>query len=1066
MARHSEHHGHHGRHQDSYARDENAESKDEVSIDFSKVKRWFSAENIKRNATLLTILLVLVPVILTVYIRLQPQYLPQTDVWAENSVNNYFRNQIDNAVNSQYPNLPAQNKESLVNQQFEEFRKNNKDMLAQQVEATSSYFKSGFQYQESNHTYTFLGDLDSYYFLRYTRNLIEKGSFCDEIRDGQCYDNHMYAPIGAPIDTTMHSYGIYYLYKFLNILDPKVNPMQAAFYLPTVLAVIAAIAAFFVGKKMMNITAGFFASMFLALSPMFLSRTLGSDTDIWNVMFVMIVLWIFLEAFEAKSLRSKIILSALVGAVFAVFNFAWGGWWYIFDFMLATLLIYIFFMIVRNSLSSKSGARDSKNIFTRDVAFTAIILAVLIISTFIFVSVSSSTTSFTNAFTEPFFRLSTAKEAAKENYWPNILTTVAEMNEASVETVVVQTAFGIKLFFALSLLGIVFLMVRKKPTGKEYLFIAGSAIVFLFLVSSSAFRLHPYTYLLLLIAPIAAIIVLLLFDKTHGEKLAVDIKPAILLTIWFVGMMLAGTKGVRFILMVIPAFSIAIGVAIGYLHQYIAGMLKSEFKISEKITKPAIFILLCFLLVTPIRAGISTGESFTPSMTLGWWDTLLKIKAESQPDAIINSWWDFGHWFKYVADRRVTVDGSGQHYQLAHWMGTVLVSDDENKAVNTLRMLDCGSFESYEMIFAEKKDVLESVKLIKTIIMQDEPEAMKTLEDAGLSKESIDEIISRVFCSPPENYLITSGDMVGKAGVWAHFGLWDFERAYMIREVKPKDPDEGIAILKEKFNYDDNEATTLYYELQALQSDREMNDWISPWPNYLGGQWTPCKVLNDELNTTSGEDVEDGDNATEIVASDENSDEKSKGLMACSIGSEISRDNQARTVIEAAILDLNNYKNASLIIGSYDLASNYRLGSGRIIPAAFVIFNDDGIERVELENSSFPYDVLIDMVENRSMIADSRLSLSLFTKLFYLDGRYTTHFEKFSETTDMTGTRISVWKVKWPGHEAEKVPAATTPATTATSDSATGQSVLPEDVILEEEPAGEEIVLSPEAILG
>lgn len=992
------------------------ESKEEITLDLSRIKKLFSTENFRKHSTLLTFLLILIPVIFTVYIRLQPQYLPQTDVWAENSVNNYFRNQIASAINAQYPNLPAQNKEALINQQFAEFRKNNAEMLAEQIKLTSAYFKSGFQYKENNHTYTFLGDLDSYFFLRYARNLVEKGSYCDEIRNGECIDNHMYAPLGAEIGPTMHPYGIYYLYKFLNLLDKRVNLMQASFYLPTFLAVIAAIAAFFVGKKMMNTVAGFFTSMFLALSPMFLSRTLGSDTDIWNITFVLLVLWVFLEAFEAKSTRNRIILSALIGVVCAAFNFAWGGWWYIFDFMLATLLIYLIFMVLRNLLIHKGFKNNAKKIFSKDIVDSAIVLVIMFLSCFIFISLTSSTHSFTNAFTEPFVRFTTSQEAAKANYWPNILTTVAEMNDASIDTIVLQTAFGSKPLFALALLGVVLLLVRKKPSLKEYLLIGASAILFIFLVSKTAFGLNPYIYLFLTALPVAVLMIFLLLDKNRGEDLEVDIKPAILLIIWFVGMMLASTKGVRFILMVIPAFAVALGAAIGYIYQYLVIMLKSEFKIPEKITKPAIFILLCFLLVTPVKMGVATGNSFTPSMTKGWWDTLEKIRMESKPDAIINSWWDFGHWFKYVADRRVTVDGAGQHYQLAHWMGTVLVSNDEERAVNTLRMLDCGSFESYEMIFAETNDVLKSVGLLKTIILQDEDKARKTLEEAGISKETINEIMAHVFCNPPENYLITSEDMVGKAGVWAHFGLWNFTKAYMIREVKPKKLEQGVAILKEKFNYSDSEATNLYYELQALQSDREMNDWIAPWPNYLTGQWTQCKLVIDE-NTTSEKNQtnNDANNTTHTTSSEPT--KNVKGLMLCTIGREISRNNQARTIIEGAILDLSNYHNSSVIIGSYDLSTNYRIGQGKIIPAHFVLFKEDGIEKVEMENATFPYDVLIDLVENRTLMCDPHLSESLFTKLFYLDGRYTTRFENFSEITDITGAKISVWKVKWPGEE-------------------------------------------------
>jgi len=986
VAQHSAHEG------------EGRESVTETTIDFSKIKSFFSLKNLKRNTALLTVILILIPVILTVYIRVQPQYLPQTDIWAENSVNNYFRNQIAQAINAQYPNLPQQNKETLINQQFEEFRKNNKEMLAQQVKTTSDYFKAGFQYQENNYTYTFLGDLDSYYYLRYARNLEEKGSYCDEIKGGECWDNHMYAPLGNVIGKVMHPYGIVYLYKFLHLLDSRVNLMQTSFFLPTFLAVIAAIAAFFVGKKIMNTTAGFFASMILALSPMFISRTLGSDTDIWNIMFPLIIVWVFLEAFEAKSLRTKIILSAVVGLTMGIFSFAWGGWWYIFDFILFTLIIYLGFSLIRNFIAHK----QLKKIISPEARSTAIILVIIFISSAVFVSLCLTPSSFRAAFTEPFSRFATAKAAARENYWPNILTTVAEMNEAGIETIISQTAFGINLFFVISLLGIVFTLVRKKPVLKEYLIIAASALIFIFLVSRTAFGYNSYTYLVIMILPIVVLLLFLLFEKES----AVDIKPAILLTVWFVGMIMASTKGVRFILLVIPAFSIAFGIAIGYLHQYLSKMLKEEFKISESITKPAIFILLCFLLVTPVRAGISTGNSFTPSMTSGWWETLEKIRTESQPDAIINSWWDFGHWFKYVADRRVTVDGAGQHYQLAHWMGTVLVNNDEEKAVHILRMLDCGSFQSYETLYAETNDVLFSLDLLKQVILQDKEDARKTLEKAGISKETIDKTLDYAFCKPPENYLITSEDMVGKAGVWAHFGLWDFKKAYMIREVKPAGAEEGIRILKEKFNYSEDEATNLYYELQALDSDRAMNDWISPWPNYLIGDWSPCSLEKTEPNKEES-------NLTNTTTNITSAEQEDAGRIICPIGREINRNEQARVVIDGAVLDLGDYKNSSLVVSSYDLTSGYKVGTGKTIPSAFVLFKEEGIERVELENATFPYDVLIDMVENRSMMCDPHLSESLFTKLFYLDGRYTKQFEKFSELTDMTGARISVWKVKW-----------------------------------------------------
>ena len=37
-------------------------------------------------------------------------------------------------------------------------------------------------------------------------------------------------------------------------------------------------------------------------------------------------------------------------------------------------------------------------------------------------------------------------------------------------------------------------------------------------------------------------------------------------------------------------------------------------------------------------------------MNDAWYDTLSKIRNEAPQDIVITSWWDFGHWFKAVAD--------------------------------------------------------------------------------------------------------------------------------------------------------------------------------------------------------------------------------------------------------------------------------------------------------------------------------------------------------------------------------------------------------------------------------
>lgn len=956
--------------------DKEKEQTDEsVSIDFSKIKNIFQSKYIN---LVFFIALLIIPIFLTIYIRVQPQYLPATEDWATNSVYNYYKNGIAQQVYAQYPNLPQQQRDVLIEEQFNQYLKTDTGQLDAQITETANYFKTGFQYTENGNTYTFLGDLDSYFYLRQVRNIQDKGMVCDDIIDGKCRDTYKIAPLGDDAVASMHPYGIFYFYKIAHMFNPKINLMQSAFLIPTLIAIIATIAAFFIGRRLMNTAAGFFAAMFVSLSPMFITRTLGSDTDIWNVMFPLVIVWVVLEAFYAHKTWQKIVYSSITGLLTGLFSFAWGGWWYVFDIIIAAMISYIIILLVKNYIKH----RKISHLISSELKTTGIIFVTIILSTILFVSTISSFSAFVNVIAEPIGRTQTLKFATNADLWPNVLTTVAELNEASIDTIINQTAFGMGILFALSLLGIIFILIKKNPGLKEYLLIVFSAVLFIFLTSQSGLGLGMITYLIILAIPIAIAILFFIIDKdTEISHEKIDIKPALLFTIWFIGTIFASTRGVRFILLLTPVFGISIGIAIGYIYKYLVKLFTSM-KITEVISKVIVFSILFLILIIPIQAGMSAGKNFVPSMTKGWWDALTKIREESKPDAIINSWWDFGHWFKYVSDRRVTLDGASQNHPNAHWLGKILQSNNEKESVAILRMLDCGSNSFFEKINEKYMDTEISQNVVKDVILMDKNNATSYLKNLGF--ENAEEIIKLSHCDPPENYFITSEDMVGKAGVWAHFGLWDFDRAFIINEVRPKSLSEGAALLKSRFNYSNEDATRIYYEVQALQTDREINDWISPWPSYAGG----------------------------LIGCQESS-----GLVQCKINMAIGNNGQTTTVIDRAIINVTRPENSEMILAFYDQ-------TGRKLQETSGSFNelviiDNTTKKYKSTNASLSLAMLLNVdrqgnqTSYSALIADPLLIDSTFTKLFFLDGKNMNSFEKFYDTTDITGTRIIIWKVKW-----------------------------------------------------
>ncbi|MBW2990860.1 hypothetical protein KY348_04090 [Candidatus Woesearchaeota archaeon] len=973
--------------------DRNPSDEEEVKIDFKKVKGFFTNKKIFNNYVLL-ILLVAVGVFLSAYFRSYPAGLPVTDEWARNAAYNSIRNNIAAQVNQQYPNLPDANKNQLINQQLETIFKEQEEQIEQQIKATSDYFRSRLQTDEGQ---TYLLAIDPYQHLRRAENILKNGHVGDILKDGKPYNIKQFAPVGKPAGTGLHPYFIFYFYKFLRLFNPGISMFAAAFWVPVLISALSVIPAFFIVRRRAGLFGGFIAGMIVAIHPVFLGRTAAgfSDTDAYVVFFALLITWLFIEGFETKNVRNKIILTVLAGFFVGVFSFAWSGWWYVFDLLVGLLLIYLGYVIFKLMLNKISFKKILSN---QNLRGAVIVLVVFLVCSALFVPLlTGGRKDIKIAFTGPITKTK-IKDAAHPDHWPNIQTTVAELNPISIPGAIRQ--IGGKLLFFIGALGLILSLVKMDELKKrDYAYVGISFLFLMILLSNSLLRLKPITYLILLAVPVIIGFVLLLKDDRE-----VDIKYAILLTLWFIGSMYASTKGTRFVLLLVPAFGIAMGISLGLIHKGLTRVINQEFKIKKIFVSLALIVLLCLFLINPIKAADSTARQEVPSMNDAWWESLTKIKLNSSEDAIINSWWDFGHWFKYVADRAVTVDGAGQDYFLAHWMGTVLITDDEEKAVNTLRMLDCGSRETYFTLRDDLNDILLAVNLTKTIIMQDEEEARQTLEDAGVSQEAIETTLGYAFCDPPENFLITSEDMVGKAGVWGHFGSWNFRRAFIYNNAKNKKAEKAIPALMEEFDLTEDEATDYYYQVQALSSESEGNAWIAPWPNYFTGKWGGCKIIN--------ADAEE-DNLDNTINNNTNTSLARPDLMMCNINKGVRQDNNQNLVIESARLDLDNYKNSSLIIGSYDPSSGYRIGGGAATPSSFVLFKEDGIERVKMENVTFPYDVLIDMVKNKALVTDPLLSESLFTHLFYLDGRYTTRFEKFSDVNTVNGQRVSVWKVKW-----------------------------------------------------
>ncbi|MEM4254083.1 MAG: STT3 domain-containing protein [Candidatus Woesearchaeota archaeon] len=907
---------------------------DDISIDFSKIKSWFTKKEhseekksdddisfdfsrvwdwVKKHPLLviLGVLLIMqfVPnrIVLGskdfympwggMYMRLRSEELPMTEGWANSHVTTLLKNQLVDALNQQYPNLPDERKQKIIDEEWNKIYNQQKSQIDLQVKAVNQQIKEFWKYDVDGKKYTYMPDIDPYTYLRYARNLLEKGKYADEIRDGKLIDNHMVAPLGGEFRRELQPYMLLWQYRILRIFSPKITLMQAASYFPIIFILLAMVPAFFIGRRFAGIPGGIITATTVAILPSIIVRTGWghADTDAYNIFFPLLITWLYTLMIDAEEIKKIIGFSVMTGFVMGLYAFAWrGGWWYVFDFILAAFAILVTSEIVRNH----KHVNKLKEIIKKRAILSITYLA----SSAVFVSLFTEFQQFTGALLQP-LHFVIIKAAAHPTLWPNVYTTVAELNPTDINGVVGSVG-GWAMF---------------------WIAIAGIAM--------------------------------LLFRRSEG-KWSVDLKYAPLFALWIIATMYASLKGVRFTLLMAPAFSVVFGIALGKAYDWAVRVSIKDLHLNKFAAHGVMIALITFTLMGQARAAYSAGGSDIPIMNDAWWSTLTAIKEDSRPDAIINSWWDFGHHFKYVADRAVTFDGASQNTPMAHWIGRVLATSDETEAVGILRMLDCGSNSAFEVINSQLKDPVKSAKLLYRLVVADKKEALAILASEDINEQ--EKILKLTHCDPPEDYFIASGDMIGKSGVWSHFGFWNFERAKLWMELKNLPQEEAVQIMMNEWNYTREQAEQAYFDVQAITSESDANTWISPWLGILG-EAADCQTQGDLIGCTNGLIY----NASEHVA--------------------VIKTDQ---------------------------------GVGRP-SVAITITADGGMKKTSLNNSNTGVGFLLyptGIGTYKCVMGSPELLTSIFARLYFLEGHGLHHFIKFKSEREITGGSIHTYKVDWAGN--------------------------------------------------
>lgn len=564
-------------------------------------------------------------------------------------------------------------------------------------------------YQDQNGL-PYMYELDSYYNYRLTENYINHGYLGDILINGKNWDLHSYYPPGRSAEyPPLIVYVAVLFYYFLNTFG-NVPLIISCFWLPAVMGSLSGVVAYLFVRRFTNDYGAFAAGIFIVTAPFYFIRTVPGwfDTDMFIVLFPLLIMWLVAEGVYTKNTKKRIFFAVSAAFAALIFSKAWEGWAYVFYIVVSSFLIYI---IVAKLF--KFEIKNVLQVFSLFTCFTILFIVVPDISNFA-----------TIIFPFNFIQGSSADS------WPDILFSVSELGNASIEEVISGLGF---IFFAgiLSLLWIFRVLINKKLKEK-YLN-----------------RMTWFFYLFIIT--------------------------------WTIMGIFALTKGARFIMVLLPPVAVSSGIMVGICIGYL-DLLKENKKFSIFKNKNFIKLISIGVILLVIFPGIinvhNTSSFLTPLANDDLWTASQWIKDNTSNDTVIISEWSYGYLLSAVSKRPVSVDGGSQNFPRTYWIDRAFSTDNENLSQGIFRMIATSGDQGSLTLDNYTKNTTKTVEILNSVLGLSKDNGLRLLTfNYGLSVQEANTILNYTHPPNPRPFvLVTTRDMVNK-GFWTfYFGLWDFNQ--------------------------------------------------------------------------------------------------------------------------------------------------------------------------------------------------------------------------------------------------------------------------------------------------
>lgn len=883
-------------------------------------------------------------------------HLPQTPAAAEVLAARSVRNQVKMQM--------ARDGSADLQERAAQWMRDNQEQVEQAQQALATRWRDSMSFTAADgQRYTYLGDLDSYAWVRAARNRLTHGTTCDAVRDGECRDTFVNPPHGARMryQRSLHIDAIAALHRLVSWFNPHFPLTASAAWVAILAGMLTSLLAFVVGRQVAGVAGGVAAGLLIPLHPFVLERCLGSDNDVWNLALPLLFAWSAATAFTTIDRRRRLAALALAGVVAGLHAMTWSGWVFHAAVVLSATGLLVAAGFVRRP-------RDRRESSTSLVALVTLVLA-MAVAIGALTGFEGTGNMLTAALWPP---EPSIPVAAQDGVWPPMLNTVTELQRSTFQGLVDQFLGPVGCWVCFT--GFAILLLPRRARWWTYL---GAAVYGLLLTAAvERAGLASRAYLAATIVPACVLLPWrLLREDTDARPRVIEL----IVVVWLVASFEMSLRSTRMVLLAVTPFALVAAVAIARAAEILTSPL------SRRWPRPAVIdtlvaAIVAAMLAPTVSRSYAEAAVYTPVLNTAWWKVLDHSRRNSAPDAIVTSWWDYGYWVKYLGERRTTTDGASLGTHSSYWIARTLVSRDSQEAIGLLRMLHCGGdntpfpegeLSAYGRLQHHLRDAVQSHALLLELVRQSRADAAAILAKRGLSTNEQAEILAATHCEPAESYIVLSRELAGP-NVWMRIGTWDLRKAFIANALRQTTPETVIREASRRFGVSAEAASELVGQAQSLRlfdfvSGRESRTppiWYACSPGPTGNSLS-CPIELDEVTTGR---------AIESV--------------------EVSLLDPASTRIRVSAANQTEWRSQP--------------------PAVLLVAADSLIEVPVPPDPEQDLGVLVDVAHRRVLLGQPAFLTSMYVQLVHLDGRYATGFKKVIEEAAPSGDRISLWRVQFP----------------------------------------------------